>query len=340
MSQMRLHSVEMLYLFWLLPLFLGLFLYNAGRRRQLLARLVHTGLQPRLVSVNPVRRRWKASLLLAGFAMLVLGLSRPAWNLQQTKVARTGRDVIFVLDVSRSMLAEDLAPNRLQRAKLAISDVIAKLQGDRVGLVVFAGNAAVKCPPTLNYGFFKMMLNSITADSISRGGTMIGDALRLVLDQMLDKQERKYRDIVLITDGEDHESFPVEAAKEAAARGVRLLIIGLGDEKEGERIPFTDASGRRTFMQYQGREVWSRLDANTLREMVQAAPGSRYLNVATGSIDLGEVYMQLIGSAEKKEFEEVTIERYDEKFQIFLGIGFLLLTIEALISERRWAQGS
>ncbi|KPJ99644.1 MAG: hypothetical protein AMJ60_04365 [Desulfobacterales bacterium SG8_35] len=335
MSDIRLHAIEMLTLLWALPLLLGLFLYGANRRRHLLERLIRPGLQQKLVLVNPVRRRWKALLLLAGFGLLVIGLARPAWNLQQTTITRTGRDVVFVLDVSRSMLAEDLAPNRLERAKLAISDVIGKLQGDRVGLLVFAGTAAVKCPLTLDYGFFKMMLDDVATDSISRGGTMIGDAIRVVLDQMLDRQEKKYKDIVLITDGEDHESFPVEAAKEAAAKGVRLLIVGLGDENEGKRIPIIDESGRRNFMKYQGSEVWSRLDADTLREMALAAPGSRYLNVATGTIDMGEVYLQLIGSAEKKELEEETIEKYEEKFQVFLAIGFLFLVLEALISERR-----
>jgi Ca-activated chloride channel family protein len=332
---MRLHDIEMLYLLWLLPVLFALFLYSANRRRQLLARFMHLGLQQKLIFVNPVRRRWKAALILAAFGLLVVGLARPAWNLQQTTVRRTGRDIVFVLDVSKSMLAEDLAPNRLERAKLAIADVIDKIEGDRVGLLVFAGTAAVKCPLTLDYGFFRMMLDTVSTDSISRGGTMIGDGIRLVLDQMLDKQEKKYKDIVLITDGEDQESFPLEAAKECAAKGVRLLIIGLGDENEGKRIPVVDASGRRTFMKHEGREVWSRLDANTLREMTLAAPGSRYLNVATGTIDLGEVYMQLISSADKKELEEETIEKYEEKFQIFIGIGFLLLGLEALISERR-----
>jgi len=335
MSEIRLHDIEVLYLLWVLPLLFGLFLYSAGRRQQLLERFLSPKLQHRLVFVNPVRRRWKAALILCGFALLVIGLARPAWNLQQTTVTRKGRDVVFVVDVSKSMLAEDLAPNRLERAKLAIADVIAKLRGDRVGLLVFAGTAAVKCPLTLDYGFFRMMLDNVSVNSIERGGTMIGDAVRVVLDQMLDNQERKFRDIVLITDGEDHESFPVEAAKEAAEKGVRLFIVGLGDENEGRRIPLTDESGGRTFMKYQGREVWSRLDADTLREMALATPGGRYLNVATGTIDLGEVYLQLIGSAEKKELAEETIKRYEEKFQVFLGAAFLLLSLEALISERR-----
>ena len=335
MNGIRLNNIDMLYLLWFLPVLLGLFLYSASRRKQILGKFIGTGLQQKLVSVNPVRRRWKSVLILACFFMLIIGLARPAWNLQQTTVKRTGRDVVFVLDVSKSMLAEDLAPNRLERAKLAIADVIGVLEGDRVGLVAFAGTAAVKCPLTLDYGFFRMMLESISTDDINRGGTMIGDAIRTVLDQVFDSREKQYKDIVLITDGEDHESFPIEAAKEAAAKGVRIFIIGLGDENEGRRIPITDASGNRTFLKYQGSEVWSRLDADTLRQMAMAAPGSRYLNVATGTVDLGEVYLQLIGSAEKKELQEESIEKYEEKFQIFIGMAFLLLGIEAVISERR-----
>ena len=335
MSDIRLYNIDMLYLLWSLPFLLGLFLYSSNRRKQTLKQVIGTSLQQKLVSINPVRRRWKGALILASFFLLILSLARPAWNLQQETVKRTGRDVVFVLDVSKSMLAEDLAPNRMERAKLAIADVIDSLEGDRVGLVAFAGTAAIKCPLTLDYGFFRMMLENISTDSISRGGTMIGDAIRVVLDQVLDSQERQFKDIVLITDGEDHESFPVEAAKEAAEKGVRLFIIGLGDENEGKRIPVTDASGRRTFLQYQGQEVWSSLDAETLRQMALATPGGRYLNVATGTIDLGEVYLQLIGSAEKKELEEETIEKHEEKFQIFIGITFLLLGIEALISGRR-----
>ena len=180
-----------------------------------------------------------------------------------------------------------------------------------------------------------MMLDTVSTESIARGGTMIGDGIRTVLDTVLDSQERQFRDIVLITDGEDHESFPLEAAREAAEKGVRLFIIGLGDENEGKRIPITDASGRRTFLQYQGQEVWSRLDADTLRRMALAAPGSRYLNVSTGAIDLGEVYLQLIASADKKELQEESIEKYEEKFQIFIGLSLLLLLMESLVAERR-----
>ena len=335
MSGIRLNHIEMLYLLWAMPVLLGLFIYGAYRKKQLVEQFIATGLHHKLLFINPVRKHWKKALVLIGFGLLVIGLARPAWNLQETTIKRKGRDVVFVLDVSKSMLAEDLAPNRLERAKLAIGDVLDTLQGDRVGLVVFAGSAAVKCPLTLDYGFFRMMLDNVSTNSIDRGGTMIGDALRTVLDQVLDSQEKQFRDIVLITDGEDHESFPLEAAKEAADQGIRLLVVGLGDEKEGRRIPVTDEAGRKTFLKYQGREVWTRLDGDTLRRMAKVTPGGKYLPVATGTIDLGEVYLQLIASAKKKELEEETIEKYEEKFQVFLVIAFLLLSLEMVISERR-----
>jgi len=335
-SGVKVHSVEMLYLLWIVPFLAAAYVYAAARRRKALEQFAERGLLPLIsVSVSPVRRRWKGVLTCLAFGFIVAALARPAWNPKPKKLERMGRDVVFILDVSRSMLAEDLAPNRLERAKLAVMDCVERLEGDRVGLIAFAGTAAVKCPLTLDYGFFRMMLEDITTDSISRGGTMIGDAIRKALDSVFDDQLKQYKDIILITDGEDHDSFPVEAAAEAGKRGIRLIAIGIGDEEQGKRIPVTDESGRRTFLKYQGKEVWSRLGADTLRKMVNATPGGKYLNVATGTIDLGTVYTQLVAGAEKRELEAKTVKRYEEKFQVFLGLAFVLLCAEALIGERR-----
>ncbi|MEA2083552.1 MAG: VWA domain-containing protein [Thermodesulfobacteriota bacterium] len=334
MSGIRLYDIEMFHLLWLLPVLTGLFIYAAQRRRTALETFVKAGLLKRLpISTGPAKRGWKAFILLTSFAFIVIGLARPAWNEKEITIKRSGRDVIFVLDVSKSMLAEDLVPNRLDRAKLAVQDCVERLQGDRVALVAFAGTTVVKCPLTVDYGFFRMMLDDITIESISRGGTMIGDAIRTVLDEVFDDQGKQYKDIILITDGEDHESFPVEAAHAAGEEGVRLIVIGLGDENEGRRIPVTDEKGNKTFLKYNGQEVWTKLDAHTLREMANATPGGRYLPVSTGTIDLGDVYIELIAGAEKKEIETKTIKRYEEKFQVFLTIGFFLLCIEAMISE-------
>ncbi len=330
----------MLHLLWAVPLLLAMFIYAWQKRRKAMTIFVEAGLLDRIrISVSNSRRRWKAALLLSAVVFIIFSLTRPAWNEKPETIERRGRDVVFLLDVSKSMLAEDLKPNRLERAKLAIEDCVDRLQGDRVALVVFAGTAAIKCPLTLDYGFFRMMLNNISTDSIARGGTMIGDAIRMVVTDVFDDQAKQYKDIILITDGEDHDSFPVEAAKKAGQRGIRLIAIGLGDENEGRRIPITNRNGQKTFLKYKGREVWTKLDADTLRKMVNATPGGKYLNVATGTIDLGNVYMQLIAGAEKKALKSEIIKRYEEKFQIFLAIGFAFLCIEMAISERKGGKG-
>jgi len=340
MNAIKLQDIRMLHLFWAVPLLLAMFIYAWQKRRKAMTIFVEAGLLDRIrISVSNSRRRWKAALLLSAVVFIIFSLTRPAWNEKPETIERRGRDVVFLLDVSKSMLAEDLKPNRLERAKLAIEDCVDRLQGDRVALVVFAGTAAIKCPLTLDYGFFRMMLNNISTDSIARGGTMIGDAIRMVVTDVFDDQAKQYKDIILITDGEDHDSFPVEAAKKAGQRGIRLIAIGLGDENEGRRIPITNRNGQKTFLKYKGREVWTKLDADTLRKMVNATPGGKYLNVATGTIDLGNVYMQLIAGAEKKALKSEIIKRYEEKFQIFLAIGFAFLCIEMAISERKGGKG-
>lgn len=333
---MRLHDMGMLLLLWVIPLLIAGYVYAAHKRKQALERFAQANLLPFInISVSSGRRRWKAGLIIAAFALCVLAAARPAWNPVPKKLERRGRDVVFILDVSKSMLADDLKPNRLDRAKLSISDCIEKLQGDRVGLIVFAGNALVKCPLTLDYGFFRMMLEDVSTNSISRGGTMIGDAIRKSMDEVFDNLEKQYKDIILITDGEDHDSFPVDAAADAGKRGIRIIAIGIGDEDQGRRIPITDEFGRRSFLKYDGQEVWTKLDADTLRKMVNSTPGGRYLNVATGTIDLGSVYIKLVVGAEKKALESKTVKRYEEKFQIFLALAFVLLCIELLVGERR-----
>ena len=349
MSEIQFADERMLYALWLVPALAALVAYAFRRRREALARFVEAGLLARLGESSvpdPSRRFLKAALVLTSVGFLIVALARPAWDRVTEEVTERGRDVVFLLDVSRSMLAEDLPPNRLERAKLAIQDAVDRLAGDRVALAVFAGSTIVKCPLTLDYGFFRMALADVSPDSVSRGGSLVGDALRTVLRDVFDGKRSNYRDIVLITDGEDHESFPVEAAAEAGAAGARLIAIGLGDGRVGQRIPVTvddsaSASGPsgRTFLVHQGREVWTRLDAGTLRRMAEATPGGIYLNVETGAVDLGEVYSRLIASAEGAEIGTRPVERLDERFQLFLAACILLLVLETGLSERRRTAG-
>jgi Ca-activated chloride channel family protein len=333
---MKLYHVEILHLLWLLPVLTALLAYGTWRRRAALEKFAANPLLQQLnKQLHPGKRRWKQGLLLATVVFVITGLARPAWNPQPQIVNREGRDVVFIVDVSRSMLAEDLAPNRLERAKLAIRDCLEGLNGDRVGLIAFAGTSVVKCPLTLDYGFFRMMLEDIGPNDISRGGTLIGDALRKAMTEVFDEQEKEYRDIVLITDGEDQESFPLEAAKQVGEAGIRIIAIGLGDENQGQRIPVTDSTGRKSFLIHEGEEVWTRLAAETLRDVAAATPDGKYLNVATGAFDLNTIYQEFIASARKKALDESRITQYDEKFQIFLAAGFLLLCVETLLGERR-----
>ncbi len=277
----------------------------------------------------------KHSILFIALILIIIALARPAWQQKPTTVKRQGRDVVFLLDVSRSMLAEDLSPNRLERAKLAIMDCVERLQGDRVSLVAFAGSAKVRCPLTLDYGFFRQMLERISTDMEVKGGTNIGDTLRLVQRDVFDNQVKAYKDIILITDGEDHDSFPVNAAEAVGDEGIRLIVIGLGDERRGQPIPVVDEQGRRKHLTYEGKEVASMLDAETLRKIALATPGGRYLPVATGTIDLGQVYMDLIAGDAKRELAEETIENFDEKFQYFLAAALFLLLVEMLFTPAR-----
>lgn len=337
MIAVHLVNIKMLHLLWVMPLFAAFYMYAMYRRRKALKVFAESDLLKQInVSTSSIRRRWKAGVIIVAVGLIVFALTRPGWNMKPKTIERKGRDVVFILDVSKSMLADDLKPNRLEHAKLAIRDCIAQLEGDRVALVAFAGTAAVKCPLTLDYGFFRMMLEDISINSIARGGTMIGDAVWKILDDVFDDLEKKYKDIILITDGEDHGSFPKEAAAKAGERGIRIIAVGLGDEQQGQRIPILDESGRKTFLKNkEQQEVWTKLDTDTLRLMVNATPGGQYYNVATGAIDLGNVYEKVIAQAEAKELQAKTIEQYEEKYQIFIALAFVLLCVEMAITERK-----
>ena len=288
------------------------------------------------ITVSLKRQIFKAVLLILAFTFIVIALTEPKWNPKTQKIKRQGRDVCILLDTSRSMLAKDIKPSRLERSKIAIRDLLETLQGDRIAIVTFAGNSTVKCPLTQDYAFVRMVLADISTESTNRGGTMIGDAIRKATEDVFDKQSREYKDIILITDGEDHDSFPVQAAEKAATEGIRIIAIGLGDEDQGSRIPITGPNGEKTFLKYNGQEVWSKLDADTLRKMVYATDGGKYLSVTPGTtLDLGQIYEELITSAQKRELESTTMMTYDEKFQIFLAFGLILIIWEYLISERK-----
>jgi len=335
---MNLGNDKALWLLFIVPVILvPAYIWCFWRKARALKVLANSDMLKRInVSVSLKKQIFKAFLLVAACVSIVIALTRPRWNPQPEKIKHRGRDICILLDTSRSMLAEDIKPSRLERAKIAIRDLLEKLQGDRIAIITFAGNATVKCPLTQDYAFVRMVLADISTESTSRGGTMIGDAIRKATEDVFDRQSRKYKDVILITDGEDHDSFPIQAAEKAAKEGIRIIAIGLGDENQGSRIPITGPNGEKTFLKYKGQEVWSKLDADTLRKIVYATDGGKYLSVEPGTtLDLGDIYEGLIASAQKRELESTTMTRYDERFQIFLALGLGLIVWEMLTSERR-----
>lgn len=278
---------------------------------------------------NFLNRLWLIFAMLFILVFISLALMRPSGNPRIKESERRGRDVVILLDVSKSMDARDLYPSRLERAKVEISETLVQMQGDRVALMVFAGNSALKCPLTTDHGFLKLALDEISTNTLSLGGTRMGDALRNLMSYLSNEEERRNRDIILITDGEDHESYPVEAARALGEAGIRLLVIGLGRE-QGERVP----SGNEGYLEYKGEPVYSSLNSDTLRAMAAATPEGKYLHVGTSSFDLTSIYKDLVSSAEKSEVHKEEHYQYDELYQLFL-IPVLLAFIFLMIFRFR-----
>ena len=320
------YNPGMLIWLWLVPVVAGLFLYAAARRRQAIKAF---GADTALVS-----RKREAFGSCAAVALVVIALARPAWDLQEQQLQETGRDVIFLLDVSRSMLAEDMHPNRLENAKTSILDCVETLSGDRVGLVLFAGSAELRCPLTMDYDYFRMALRQATPESVTVGGTMLANAIEKVVDKLIDPEKSGMQDLILITDGEDmvEGSDEIEAVKLLGDAGVRLIAIGLGDRSHGSRIALEDeTTGARSFMKHGNTEVWTKLHSETLRRMAAAAPNSFYFDVGNGPFDLAQIYRQVMENAERTSTHTRTLERYEEKFPLFLGGAVIVLLL-----SNRW----
>lgn len=331
---MRFGEPQWLWLLALIPL-LGLLLAAAqSRRRRDLARWCGAGLWGRLVpDTNGPVRVWKALLVMAAVASLALMAARPQLGSRTLEVTRTGVDVIVALDLSESMLAEDLAPNRLIRARQGVHSLIDRLRGDRIGLVAFAGEAFVQCPLTLDYAAARMFLRFMDTDLVAVPGTAIAEAIRTSV-RAFEPGERKHKALVLITDGEDHEGNLMEAAREAREQGVRIFAVGIGSAR-GEPIPVRGPDG--DIIDYKrdsrGEVVLTRLDEAPLRR-ITAETGGRYLDGSAGGLALDQLYAEISGM-EGKELKGALSIRHEDRFGYFAAAALLLLIVEALLGERR-----
>jgi len=305
------------------------------RRLEALTRFASAQLLGRLTRhISPTRRRLKNILLLAAVMLMFVALARPQYGFQWVEVKRKGIDILFALDTSKSMLAEDTRPNRLQRAKLGILDFVEQLEGDRVGLMPFAGSSYLMCPLTLDYDAFAASLNSVSTDIIPLGGTNISELIRSA-ERVL-RNDSNHKILVLITDGEDLEGEAVEAARAAKANGMTIYTVGVGTAK-GELIPLP---GPQTgfVKDKDGRFVTSRLDEEVLTR-IAAATGGIYAPLGSGGEGLEAIYQQKLTLIPKEELAERRHKVPVERFSWPLTAAIILLIIDYLLPERK-ANGS
>lgn len=317
-----------LLLIFLIPVFFILQALVLSLRRRRIRKMGDERLVSLLMSSYSRAKTWvRLTLFSIGFFFLVIGLSRPQIGAKLKEHKTRGAEIMIVLDVSNSMLAEDYSPNRLERAKLAISRLVDKLRDDRIGLVVFAGNSFVQLPITTDYVSAKMFLSSISTESVTIQGTAIGEAINTAV-KSFSAQSEKSRAVIVITDGENHEDDPVQAASQAAQLGVKVYTIGVGSP-EGKPIPV----GGELMKDKDGNIVVTRLDEAVLRD-VASAGGGLYVRAGNNEFGLNPI-IEDIRKMDDEEFNSIVFEEYDEQFASFLAIALLFFVVEMLVGERR-----
>lgn len=319
---------QYLLLIFLIPLFFAAYALMLHFRKRRLRRFgdvtLVSGLMP---SVSSAKGWVRITLFSLAFFFFAIGLSRPQIGAKLKEHKTKGVEIMIALDVSNSMLAEDYSPNRLDRAKLAISKLVDRLRDDRIGLIVFAGSSFVQLPITTDYVSAKMFLNSISTESVPIQGTAMGDAINTAI-RSFSAQSEKSRAIIVITDGENHEDDPVAAAREAASMGIRVFTIGVGSD-QGKPIPMNG----ELLKDKNGEIVVTRLEENTLREVASAGNGM-YVRAGNSEFGLNPIIDE-IKKMDAEEFSSVIFEEYDEQYMYFFAIALALLVIEMLIGERR-----
>jgi len=333
----RFEHTEYFYLLLFLVVLAGIFwLYNSWKKKA----VKRFGDEKLVDTLMPLRSRSKPYIkfvfVLFAFVLMVFGIVNPQVGSKLEKVKREGIDLMLVLDVSNSMLAEDIKPNRLERSKMAISSLIDKLEGDRVGIIIFAGNAYKQLPLTTDYGAAKLFLDAVDTKIVPSQGTAIGEAISMAAESFDESEHNKA--IVVITDGENHEDDAVGAATEAYQNSIKVFTIGMG-LPEGAPIPLYNQYGNQVGFKKdrKGQTVITKLDEDMLRQIAAAGNGS-YARANNASSGLRKIFED-INEIEKKEIETKQFTDYEDRFQYFLAAAVLFLLMELLLSDKRskWA---
>lgn len=318
---------------WVLPAAAAVFFLSSWRKKSQIRRFGEQALVARLVtSFNPAKRLVKRGLILLSLFFIVLALAQPHFRTKEITVERKGVDVMIALDVSNSMLAKDIPPNRLEKAKLELASLIDKLKQDRIGITAFAGEAFIQCPLTLDRSAVKLFLSTINPDLVPTPGTAIGAAIR-VASQAFAGKEKEFKAIILLTDGEDHGSDPLGAAGRAKAEGIKIFTIGIGTS-DGSTVP-GGSSGEGFKKDRAGRPVLSKLDESLLQK-ISRETGGVYYRASRGEVEVDALAGEIRKMAQKGLKSEKMIE-YEENFQYFLVLALVFLALEMSGSERKRA---
>jgi Ca-activated chloride channel family protein len=333
---MNLANLWVLHFLWLLPLAAVALVVNGRRQRRALERFAEPDFLLRLTGeVRGGRRFLKWLLLLAALAMILVGLAGPRWGSHYQEVSQKGVDIMIVVDVSPSMLVEDVEPNRLERARREILDFLRVVQGDRVGLVSFSGAAFIQCPLTLDYAALEMFLSSLQPDLVPVPGTDLGSAIETGISTF-DLKAETDKVILLITDGEDNEGRGLEAARKAKAQEVKIFVFGMGDVSGG---PIPAGNGQGGFKKdKEGQVILSKLDEQSLNK-IASMTGGKYVRSVAGDLDLDMLYFEGVRTrTEAQNLKSGKIKVYEERFTVFILLAFVLLLLEDLVQERKPAR--
>ena len=327
----RFANIEMLWWLITIPVFvIAYIIYTKRKRRQLLEFGDQELIAQLMPDASKSRPIWKFSLLIVALALLIIAGARPQYGQKETTVKRQGIEVMIALDISNSMLAEDVAPNRLDRAKQMLSKMIDNMVDDKVGLVVFAGEAFTQLPITCDYVSAKMFLNTITPNLIPTQGTAIGAALQTAITSFGATESEAGRAIILITDGENHEDDAIAAAQKAQELGIQVFVVGIG-KPDGSPIPKPGTNDY--FKDRSGQVVVSRLNEEMCQQIAEAGNGIYVrcdnTNTAMRALQQG---MEHIATA---ELESTVYADYNEQYQSFVLIALLLIAIEFFILSRK-----
>lgn len=322
---MKFARTEMLYLVWLIPVLLAIILYGMKRRRRILERFARPKTLKTVVpDTGMPRRKIKAGLFISATLFLLAALAGPQYGYRWEEVEQRGVDILVALDCSRSMLATDISPTRLDRAKREIYDLLGLLRGDRIGLVAFAGTAFLQCPLTIDYQAFNLFLDSLTPDFLPVGGTDLSGAISTAMNAF-DPNAASEKAVILITDGENTGSGdPLSAAEQAASAGVKLFCIGVGSETG---VPIPDGKGgfRKDGT---GNIVVTRLDEETLKK-IALTTGGAYVRSVAGDMDLDVIYTrEILGGMERTALAGGRRQVWEDRYQWLLAVAVALLLVE------------